>query len=46
MTPNYFAISTTKAVINESNNVITTAIKLFDMWYKKTRIPFCKLKYL
>jgi hypothetical protein len=46
MTPKRFVISPTKAVINERNNVITTAIKVLDMWYKKTGIPFCKLKYL
>lgn len=46
MTPKYFVISPTKGVINERNNVITTAIKVLDMWYKKTRIPFCKPKHL
>jgi len=31
MIPNYFVISPAKAVINERNNVITTAIKIFDV---------------
>jgi hypothetical protein len=45
MTLKYSVISPTKSVINERNKVMTTAIKVLGMWYKKSRIPFCKLKY-